>query len=287
MSWHFSQALVVAFWEARSSAGKPSAPLKSTPTAVPSSCSGRTMEYFRHFPYGMTFEPLMVARGAALLTWFLAGFHVRTSAPPAEAKASPDSEADSGVKWRESLARFDRVSRSWKTHLCLWEEGLPWSSVTLPKWGMMRDGVLLERVTLPPLTSAIESGFWPTPDTCAGGDGPSQINRDSPRLQTVVRFATPNARDWKEAKLSPAIARAHHNPDKSRQLTRQLSAMAFPGSNTTQQIAQTQEPGVLNPNWVEWLMAWPIGWTDLKPLATARFLAWRHSHGKPSPAPKP
>lgn len=28
--------------------------------------------------------------------------------------------------------------------------------------------------------------------------------------------------------------------------------------------------GQLNPTWVEWLMGWPLGWTDLKPLATAR-----------------
>jgi hypothetical protein len=26
--------------------------------------------------------------------------------------------------------------------------------------------------------------------------------------------------------------------------------------------------GALNPTWVEWLMAWPLGWSDLKPLAT-------------------
>ena len=26
--------------------------------------------------------------------------------------------------------------------------------------------------------------------------------------------------------------------------------------------------GKLNPTWVEWLMGWPLGWTDLKPLAT-------------------
>ena len=24
--------------------------------------------------------------------------------------------------------------------------------------------------------------------------------------------------------------------------------------------------GQLNPSWVAWLMGWPIGWTDLKPL---------------------
>jgi hypothetical protein len=26
--------------------------------------------------------------------------------------------------------------------------------------------------------------------------------------------------------------------------------------------------GKLNPTWVEWLMGWPLGWTDLKPLVT-------------------
>ncbi len=36
----------------------------------------------------------------------------------------------------------------------------------------------------------------------------------------------------------------------------------------------------LNPNWVEWLMGWPIGWTALKPLATDRFRQWRDSHGR-------
>jgi len=36
--------------------------------------------------------------------------------------------------------------------------------------------------------------------------------------------------------------------------------------------------GKLNPDWVEWLMAWPIGWTDSKPLATDKFRQWRQQH---------
>jgi len=32
-----------------------------------------------------------------------------------------------------------------------------------------------------------------------------------------------------------------------------------------------QAGGPLNPEWVEWLMGWPLGWTDLKPLATDKF----------------
>lgn len=36
--------------------------------------------------------------------------------------------------------------------------------------------------------------------------------------------------------------------------------------------------GALNPNWVEWLMGWPIEWTDLKPLETDKFQQWRQQH---------
>ena len=38
--------------------------------------------------------------------------------------------------------------------------------------------------------------------------------------------------------------------------------------------------GEMNPDWVEWLMGWPIGWTDLRPLAMDRFQQWRDSHGR-------
>lgn len=38
--------------------------------------------------------------------------------------------------------------------------------------------------------------------------------------------------------------------------------------------------GQLNPTWVEWLMGWPIGWTDLKPLETDKFRQWLRSHSE-------
>jgi hypothetical protein len=41
------------------------------------------------------------------------------------------------------------------------------------------------------------------------------------------------------------------------------------------------EDGGLNPSWVEWLMGWPVGWTEYAPLAMDRFQAWRQWHGEP------
>jgi hypothetical protein len=37
--------------------------------------------------------------------------------------------------------------------------------------------------------------------------------------------------------------------------------------------------GQLNPTWVEWLMGWPLGWTDCAASAMAKFQPWCHSHG--------
>lgn len=38
--------------------------------------------------------------------------------------------------------------------------------------------------------------------------------------------------------------------------------------------------GPLNPEWTEWLMGWPMGQTDLRPLETDKFRAWLSSHGR-------
>ena len=39
-------------------------------------------------------------------------------------------------------------------------------------------------------------------------------------------------------------------------------------SNLWGAAAQGTAGGSLNPNWVEWLMGYPIGWTDLEGLGT-------------------
>ncbi|KVT81552.1 hypothetical protein WK59_18735 [Burkholderia ubonensis] len=36
--------------------------------------------------------------------------------------------------------------------------------------------------------------------------------------------------------------------------------------------------GQLNPEWVEWLMGWPIGHTALEPLETAKYREWLQQH---------
>ena len=51
------------------------------------------------------------------------------------------------------------------------------------------------------------------------------------------------------------------------------------------QVAESEgkQNGRLNPEWVEWLMGWPVGWTDLKPLGMDKFREWQQQHGDSSP----
>ena len=48
---------------------------------------------------------------------------------------------------------------------------------------------------------------------------------------------------------------------------------------SSQSLRRVESGGKLNPRWVEWLMGWPLGWTDLKPLATAKFQQWLQQFG--------
>jgi hypothetical protein len=55
------------------------------------------------------------------------------------------------------------------------------------------------------------------------------------------------------------------------------------GGNITNASAKHSDlklGGPPNPEWVEWYMGWPIGWTALEPLATDKFQQWLNSHGK-------
>ena len=45
-------------------------------------------------------------------------------------------------------------------------------------------------------------------------------------------------------------------------------------SSMSDQTSPPPSPKRLNPNFVEWLMAVPVGWTDLKPLEMDSFHQW-------------
>ena len=288
MSWLYSRALVEAFSAANCSDGEPCAQLNVMPTPHSFLRNDKTMDASMLSQSGLTFAVLTDGLGADLLMWYLAGFPAKTSAPREKAQELPASEADSGPKWRELSVRYDPATSSWKTHQCLFQEDLPESSVTLPKWGMMRDGVLSERTTLALPTSGTESGLWPTPTT---QDNPQIKGKDkrgttlggavrmwpTPTVACATGGQTSRGGNRKNELLLAGAATAFPTP-KSRDWKGKSQRGNY--GNTTDCLPNAVHGGQLNPTWVEWLIGWPLGWTDLSALATDKFQQWLHSHGK-------
>jgi len=114
---------------------------------------------------GTMSAPSTASRGEDKLTLFAEDSLAKTYPAQEKVLASKASAAECGNTWHELSVRYDRDTHSWKTHLCLWDEDLPWSLVTLPKWGMMRSGVCWEQSMPVRHTDETESGLWQTP-TC-------------------------------------------------------------------------------------------------------------------------
>ena len=190
MSWHYSQALVEEFLEGTCLDGEQYVRLNTTHTQQVFLCKDRMMEFSRLSRFGMTLELLTEGLGVELLMWFLGGFPAKTYPQQEEEKELMASVQVCGVKWRESSARYDPDTFSWKTAHCSLNEDLHWSSVTLPKWGMTRNGVVYQHPTLERPIKGIASGLLPTPLATDYKGGTTAIRKDTGK-QRLDQF-----RDW-------------------------------------------------------------------------------------------
>lgn len=162
---------------------------------------------------------------------------------------------------------------------------------TWPKSGMIVNGILSGRKTVVQGTRGIDCGYWPTPDACATerfNQSPSPGGKKRPTLALAVKmWATPRAND--------AQKRGQVSSDPRNGLPGQVLAFPTPRSSDcngtgivgskshthdkkrlklTGAVEPTKKGDQLNPDWTEWLMGWPIGWTDLRPLETDGMEAW-------------
>jgi len=160
MSWLFSQALVAEYSRANCLGGEPCAQLSVMPTPHKVWHNDKPMEASNLSRFGLTCAALTADRGAELLTWFLEDSRARTSAPQATGLGLTASDLGSGARWRELSVRYDRDTSSWRTHHSLWDEDLSACSLTLPKWGLMLDGVLWEQDTSALGTFGSAAGSW-------------------------------------------------------------------------------------------------------------------------------
>jgi len=225
--------------------------------------NGSETESFQSFQSGMMSLRLTADHGEERLMSSAAVFPAKIFQQREKVPESKGAEVVCGNTWRELLAKYCRKSYSWKTHQCLWGEDLPWFSVTLPNWGMMRDGVLWERIMSPLRTSVTGSGLWPTP--CLPGNGGSN---GKAKMKKMLNWPTPRSCSAMAATITPQSA---HAPKRFPNLETVVGRKQWPtpqvddsknsGNNEKRRTGLTREvrliegpSGQLNPTWVEWLM---------------------------------
>jgi hypothetical protein len=252
--------------------------LSLTTTANESYNKGSVMASSTTLQYSaISTHSLLTGTPTHIREWLMSlpqGSHANLSASPGNDKAQTTAET-CGRKQLMSFAEYDHDSRSWKTsQVCLLTNTLDEYSETWPKAGLMLDGVCYPQPKWERRISEIGGSVsLPTPSTVDNG-------------------ALFNTSASSGAKKRPTLgAMAKHNlwptPDVGmgeRGTTPEWKPNRPSGARATYSLNQAvmdevETGGQLNPTWVEWLMGWPLGWTDLKPLGTGKYRQWRREHG--------
>lgn len=206
----------------------------------------------------------------------------------------------------ESLAKFDPESSSWKTlQLCLVAE-LEQFSATWPRSGMTHGGIAYLLPPSAPLTEEIAflSSPWLTPSAVEMKAAESSeewmtqhaecLARGVHKQLTLSVAAKANMSESQIKKLWPTPrchnANEHRSPAELRRHSPGLGALAHwptpqardeKGPSGSHQVNSPNALGIrtrqaLNPAWVENLMGFPSGWTEVSPQR----LDMNSSHGK-------
>lgn len=227
---------------------------------------------------GMTSAPLTESHGEESLTLCPEDFLVRTFLQLEKELELKANKAGSGAKCSGWFAKYDRDSCLWKIPQCsLLEEFIEFSE-TWPRWGTMHDGVCWELTMLELGMKEKESGYlhqdrrWPTPtaneDAAGTPDGKMQW-----MLTQAVKSGCTTRTEYKIRFPTPCTTGFHSDCKK-------VNKLFLDGVLTEQEriTFRAGNGGQLNPDWVEWLMGWPIGWTRITPIT----IDWRDWNTDPA-----
>jgi DNA (cytosine-5)-methyltransferase 1 len=230
-------------------------------------------------------------------------FHAKTLAQREKVQELKANAQAYGLSMPDLLANYDPASCSWRTSQHCLVEGLTVYSETWPRSGMMRNGTAYLLPPLVLLTDVTASGLWRTPSAQASGILPERLETKSgnaPKrgerlydkrtgrnaqfgLEQQVRFwPTPTASEGTGAQPNTgrtggkSLREAVMYPTPTASMYKGSSAAALTRANGRDRsndrldhcLQASEGSGSLNPNWVEWLMGFPIGHTDLKPSET-------------------
>lgn len=257
---------------------------------------------------GLTCDHSMADRGVKSWISSQRDSHASHSAK-LESKKGQKMKGTYGPKLSGSLAKLNLQSSSWKTSQTSLISRERLSLQIWPKWGIVSDGELFGHQTPKHLIDArggSVSRFIPTP-TCMDSSFQGKIRTQAIQsnfkrgvsLPLYVRlFPTPTAsmmpcegtvrlmrKRWLDGTVNLEEANAIARRD-VRKAQGNIPAMFPTPTATANQACESMRSkgasfenlpnGKLNPNWIEWLMGWPIGWTDSEHVETESSLTKRN-----------
>ena len=267
MSWHYLPAPGEESSEACCQDGEPWRPSKSKSIHGRFYCNGKLTESYLDSLSGTTLPPSTESHGEEKSTLSPAAFPARIFPLPGRVPGSRENGLAYGQKWPESLAKYDQDSHSWKTAQCSLVGDLEPFSETWPRWGTMHDGASWELLTPELLTEEKEYGYWPTPTT---RDRVSGVNiQGGQSLMDSVIGGTSTRQTYPTPKTNGFCSESG--------AAGMVNDLAKAGQidEETRRSMRAGNGGQLNPDWVEWLMNWPVKWTSLEELNREHFEYWK------------
>ena len=272
MSWLFSLARVEEYLGDISLDGEQSVQSNGSHTQQAYCLPDKMTEYSRLSRFGMMFKPLTETLGEELLMSYQADFHAKTSPQQEKEQALTESGQECGKRWQGLFARYDPNTHSLRTVQCSLFEDLNQSLQTWPRWGSMQNGVCYQQPMLVQTISENESGLWPTP-TASQARSEGMILQMRKLVENGVTTIQ-EAETMIAGSLTPKRMKSWPTPDANmanrgtQSEWKPVRPSGHPAQYPINQALRdsTGKIGKPNPMWVEWLMGWPMGWTDLKPL---------------------
>lgn len=111
-------------------------------------------------------------------------------------------------------------------------------------------------------TDEIDAGLWPTPTVPNGGRSVAHVT-DWRSKSTAYHNGKKVQVDLRAAVRLWPTPSAGDDRDRGCLSTPSIKRRAEKGKQLNLSMVVSEESGALNPDWVEWLMGFPVGWTNL------------------------
>src|SRR6266567_3093144 len=197
---------------------------------------------------------------------FVAASPARTSAMQANEQELKANVVDSGKSSTVSFANYNLSTSSWKTQQICLNGDLEEFSETWPELGIMQNGECYQQRNLEHGISEDEFSLLPTPtaSNMTLPRNPQSILRQAQKHHLngyVALFPTPTATDYKRATRNINYFLGRRKAGWKSSLP-QYIALSSEGQSPSGIYGQ------MNPTWLEWLMGFPTGWTELEDSET-------------------